>query len=120
MTANPVKPDPALRHETSFVTGKAQEHTRRLLKLSFGRWIAQGNDSSEGCLYLPAEIRMNDSKFLLEGSLTDRALVPCLVTSCAWTSSSYATAADDSWLACARAMAHTKPSSSRAIAVTAI
>ncbi len=61
MTANPVKPDPGLRHEASFVTGKAREHTRRLLKLSFGRWIAQGNDSSEGCLYLPAEIRMHHS-----------------------------------------------------------
>jgi hypothetical protein len=46
----------ALRHDSSFVTGKAREHIRRLLKLSFGRWIAQGNDSSEGCLYLPAEI----------------------------------------------------------------
>jgi transposase len=70
-----------LRHKCSFITGKAREHARRLLKLSFGRWIAQGNDSSEGCLYLPAEIRMHDSKFLLEGSLTDRALVLCLVTS---------------------------------------
>src|ERR1700744_3417269 len=70
-----------IRHKCSFVTGRAREHTRRLLKLSFGRWIAQGNDSSEGCLYLPAEIRMHDSKFLLEGSLTDRALVLCLVTS---------------------------------------
>ena len=56
----------------------------------------------------------------VEGSLTDRALVLCLVTSFAWTSSGYAAVADDSWLACARAMAHTKPSSSRAIAVTAI
>ena len=84
-----------LRHKCSFVTGKAREHTRRLLKLSFGRWIAQGNDSSEGCLYLPAEIRMHDSKFLLEGSLTDRALVLCLVTSW-WTSSSYAPMAGDS------------------------
>jgi hypothetical protein len=27
---------------------------------------------------------MTDSKFLLEGSLTDRALVLCLVTSFAW------------------------------------
>jgi Transposase IS66 family/Transposase C of IS166 homeodomain len=27
-----------LRHRCSFVTGKAREHTRRLLKLSFGRW----------------------------------------------------------------------------------
>jgi hypothetical protein len=57
---------------------------RRLLKLSFGRWIAQGNDSSEGCLYLPAELHIHDSKFLLEGSLTDRARVPCLITSFAW------------------------------------
>jgi hypothetical protein len=70
-----------LRHKCSFVTGKAREHTRRLLELSFARWITKGNDSSEGCLYLPAEIRMHDSKFLLKGSLTDRALVLCLVTS---------------------------------------
>lgn len=70
--------------DVSLVTGKAREHIRRLLKISFGRWIAQGNDSSEGCLYLSAEIRMHDSIFLPEGSLTDRARVLCLVTSFAW------------------------------------
>src|SRR5271170_1314315 len=49
---------------------------------------------------------LHDSKFLLEGSLTDRALVLSLVTLLAWTSSSYAAMVGDSWLACARAMAH--------------
>jgi hypothetical protein len=63
---------------------------------------------------------MHDSKFLLEGSLTDRALVLCLVTSFDWTSATYTAAADASWIACALAMAHTKPRSSRATAVTAI
>lgn len=44
-----------------------ENHLRKswetLLKLSFGHWIAQANDSSEGCLYLPAEIRMHEPKF---------------------------------------------------------
>jgi hypothetical protein len=40
---------------------------RRLLTLSFGRWIARGNDSSEGWLYLPVEIHMHEAKFFARG-----------------------------------------------------
>ena len=42
---------------------------RRLLRLSFGRWLAHDNHASEGCLYLASEVHMGGSTSLPEGSL---------------------------------------------------
>ena len=44
---------PSLRHRA-----ERSGNRRRLLKLSYGRWLAHDNHASERCLYLATEIHM--------------------------------------------------------------